>query len=219
MLLAADFEAAFDLVRCTLERRFGVAALHVHRGQHITFQRVRLVHAEHGGQLFDVQFHQSCGTACGHDVVGHHQRHHLADEQHRVGGEHRFVVRKGGERGVAGNVSGIDHRAHAGHGQRGGHVHAAQDAVRHRRAHRRRVQRAAHLGDVVDVVGGARHLGAGAFVKAGLAGGAGVVGDECQIGGVHASTSRVVRFSRLIAVMPWLSSQKRCSRLPSTVWR
>ena len=135
---------------------------------------MRLVHAEHGGQGVDVQLYQPRGAARGHHIVGHHQRHHLADELHRFGGEHRFVVRKGRQRGVAGDVTGGDHCAHAGHGQRGGRVDAAQVAVRHGRTYRRRVQRATHLGDVVDVGRGTGHLGARAFMKAGLASGSGI---------------------------------------------
>ena len=82
-----------------------------------------------------------------------------------------LIVAEGGEERVTGHVGRADEGVHAGQGQRGGGVEADQAAVRHGRAHRRGVQGAAHLGDVVDVGGGAGHLGAGAFVEARDAGG------------------------------------------------
>ncbi|MCY1539612.1 hypothetical protein D9M68_752070 [compost metagenome] len=54
VFLATDFEAAFELVRRAPERGLRVAAAHLHGRQHVAFQRVRLVHVEHGGQFLDL---------------------------------------------------------------------------------------------------------------------------------------------------------------------
>ena len=131
MLLAAHFEAAFELVGRAPERGLGVAAFHMHRRQHIVFQGVRFVHADHGVQRLDLELDQAGGAPRGHDVVCDHQGNDLADELHRVQREDGFVVRKGGQGLVAGDVAGIDHRVHAGQGQCRAGVDLAQDAVGH----------------------------------------------------------------------------------------
>jgi hypothetical protein len=80
------------------------------------------------------------------------------------------------------------------------------------------VQRALHLGDVVDVGGAAGHLGAGAFV------------DQCDVPVAGLGRGFARNFSgafmafrlppaealQVDLLQPWLSSQKRCIRLPST---
>ncbi|MNU99252.1 hypothetical protein D3C71_893790 [compost metagenome] len=169
---------------------------------------------------------------------------------HGVDCKNGLVVRKGGQQLVAGNVLRQHHAAHAGQGQGGAGIHAVQGAMRHRGEDGRCVQRALHLRQVVDVVGGTGHLGARAFMDVRLAHGAGTGGCAGLLRGlglggvgVGGGSHRVVhgvaahreargerfalvhtaassrKFSTLTASSPWLSSQKRCSRLASTVRR
>ena len=222
MFLPADLERAGQRVRRALQRGRRVAAGHVHRRQHIALLRVRLLRREHRLQRLDIPLHQTGRAARGHHVVGHDQAADLAEELHRALSKHGFVVCEGGEQAVAGDVVGPDEGVHARQRQRGGRVDALEHPVRDRRAHWRRVQGAAHLGNVVDVGGGAGHLGARALMEARDTGGrhhGRVVHHELEIRCIHDRASRVLRLSRLMACCPWLSSQKRRSRLPSTVWR
>ena len=113
---------------------------------------------------------------------------------HRLAREHGFVMHVGGQHGVAGDVLRQHHAADAGRGQGGGCIHAAQAAVGLRREDGGRMQGAAQLRQVVDVGGGAGHLGARALVGAALADGGrcrarGGLQRACGVGGVRASAS------------------------------
>ena len=213
VLLAAHLQRAAELVRRAGQCGIGVATAHKHRRQHEMLLLQRLAHAHHGGQGVDLQLHQACCTAGLHHAVGHHQPHHLAHVLHPALCEYRLVAGKGGQHRVAGNVGRQHQAAHASQRQRRRARHTAQCAVRHRRQDGRRIQRAAQLCDVVNIGGGARHLGGRALMRRGCSTRAPV-----RLG-AHASNSSSPALSRLMARAPWLSSQKRCSRLPSTCTR
>ena len=164
MLLPAHFEGALQAVRRLRKARGRVAPAHEHRRQHIAFGLQRRLHRKYGGQGRDVELHGARRTAGLHDRIGHHEAHHLAHVLHGVHCEHWFVVRKGGQQLVARHVGRQHHAAHAAQCQRGTRIHAVQAAMGHRREDGRCIQRALHLGQVIDVMGGARHLGACAFV-------------------------------------------------------
>ena len=189
-----------------------------------------------------MQRHFARGTARLHHASRHHQANHLAHVLHRVYGKHRLVTRKSGQHGVAGTVGAQDHAHHGGHGQRGTRVHAAQMAVGLGGQDGRGVQGAAQLGHVINIGGGARHLCDRAFMRDGAAAGGGVrwhpwcagagrwfwcgeLGAPCGLGGrgvFHCSAPSMSSSSsacRSVRGVPWLSSQKRQSRLPSTSLR
>jgi 2-methylcitrate dehydratase PrpD len=93
-------------------------------------------------------------------------------------------------------------RMHAGRGPCRRCIHAAHPPMRQRREDGRGVQGACDFGQVVNVLGASVNLAHRAFVVGQGAGG-------CS---AHANASSVTR------AWPWVSSQKRCSKLPST-WR
>ena len=137
---------------------------------------------------------------------------------HLVPGKNGFVMAKSGQDGVAGNVGGQHYAAHAGQGQGRAGVHAMQLAMGHLAQNGRGVERAAHFGHIVHILGFALQLGDGAFVEGRLAHGLG--GGGCQsgfMGGVHGRTSTAI-CSKVVALWPWLSFQKRVTRLASS-WR
>ena len=91
-------------------------------------------------------------------------------------------------------------------------LHALELAVGRSGQDGRGMQRALQLGHVVDVGGGAGHLGPSALVRRVATTGWRVA--AC-LRGAHACNSRFRRWMS-VAVCPWLSSQKRQSKLPST---
>ena len=215
MLLPAHFQRAAQGVGGGSQCCVGIAPTHKHGRQHVAFFFQRLVHAQDGGQGFDGELHFAGGAACLHHRGGENQPDDLTDVLHRVRGKHRLVARKGGQHRVAGNILGQHHVHHAGHGQRGSAVHPQQAPMRHGGEDGRCVQRAPHFGHVVDIGGGASDLRTRALVGARDARGGWML--------AHAATSCAMvsrsRVCRSVCTVPWLSSQKRCSRLPSTVLR
>ncbi len=238
MLLAADLEPALQRVRRARQARCRVTPLHDHGWQHEALRGHGLVHGQHRRQGFDVQYHLARGLSGLHHGVGHHQADDLADMLDRVQREDGLVVREGGQDRVAGNVARQHHAAHAGHGQGGAGIHPLEAAVRRRRQDGRGVQGAAHLRNIVDVRRSAGDLGGGTFMGVGSAAGGAVEGAGVGRRAVGVSARArmhgwsfrlgrgVVRgaharscgdsVSREAWALPWLSSQKRCSRLPST---
>ena len=97
--------------------------------------------------------------------------------------QNRFIMGIGGQKRVAGNVARLHQTDHTGQGQRGAGIDATQQTVRDGRCHRRRIQGALELGDVVDIRGCALHLGAGTFMGRGAAADAGLQG-------LHASSPK-----------------------------
>ena len=157
--------------------------------------------------------------------VGHHHANDLADVLHGVDGKNRLVARKRRQHGVARDIARKDHSAHTRHGQRVCRVNAQQPAVGNLGQNRRGVQGALDLGDVVHISGRSCHLGARTLVVTRLAGGRGrcwfskgCLGSfhDQGVGCFHAGSPSSLKDSRLMFSRPWLSSQKRCSRLPST---
>ena len=217
MFLPADFKTAADGVRRARQCGGGVTAAHGHGWQHKALRSQRFTHCQHGGQGVDVQLYFAGSVARLHHAVRHHQADNLADVLDRVHRKDGLVMHKGGQQRVAGHVGGQHHAAHTGHGQRGCSVHTQQAAVRHVRQDGRGKQRAFDFGNVVDVIDRAGHLRTRALMKMRLACGSLGVGRLQQqfVGGVHASASRL-KDSRLMCCAPWLSSQKRCNKLPST---
>ena len=217
MLLTADFEATAEGVRRARQRGGSVTAAHGHGRQHKALCGQRLTHRQHSGQGVDVQLHFACCVARLHHGVCDHQADDLTDVFHLVHRKDGLVMHKGGQQRVAGHVGSQHHAAHTGHGQRGCSVHTQQAAVRHVRQDGRGKQRAFDFGNVVDVIDRAGHLRTRALMKMRLACGSLGVGRLQQqfVGGVHASASRL-KDSRLMCCAPWLSSQKRCNKLPST---
>ena len=216
MLLPADFKTALQTVFGVAQRRRSIAASHMDWRQHKALGGQCILHREHGGQGRDLQLDRTRGAACLHDGFGDDQADHLADELHGIDGEHRLVMREGGEDLVAGNVLGEHHIAHAGHGERGACVHAVERAVRDGRENRRGVQRALDFGDVVDVGDGSRHLRAGTFMRVRCAD-CGLGGFDVGCAGVHADASSGCSVASV--GWPWLlaevSSQKRWNNAPS----
>ncbi len=216
MLLPADGEAPAQPVRRGGQRGAGIAARHGDGRQHEAVRGHGLVEGEDGGQQLDVQHHPPRRVARGLHRVGHHQGDHLPGVVHVAVGQDGLVVRRRGQPRVAGDVGGQHHGAHAGVGQRGRHVDAAQAAVRHGREHGRGVQRAARLGQVVDVGRRALHVGVGAFMRVGCAaGGAGQRGVGQR--GVHgrAPASMGARSARAGPAPGCIRAPRRRSRLPS----
>ncbi len=80
MLLAADFELPVQAVRRARQRRFGLAAAHGHRRQHIALEGMRFARRQHGRQRLDIELHLARGAAGLHDRVGDDHAHHLADD-------------------------------------------------------------------------------------------------------------------------------------------
>ena len=214
MLLPAHLQLAAQAVRRARQRRRGIAAAHEDWGQHVVLLRQRLLHVQHCGQRRGVGAHQARGAARLLDAVGHHQADDLAGVLHTVDGEHRLVVGEGREQLVARNVGRQHHAAYAGQLQRGGRVDAVQVSMGDAREDGGRVQRAAYLGQVVDVAGAARYLGTGALVRVRLAhGGLGVCrgghggGRACHAASSCGAQSASEKSSSETAVWPWLSSQ------------
>ena len=206
VFLAAHFQCAAELMRGNGQGGIGITSAHKHRWQHIVALLQRLAHAQHGGQGVNLQLHQARGTAGLHHVVSHHQAHHLAHMLYLALRKHRLVPGKGGQHGVARNIGRQHQAAHTGQCQCSRSRDPAQGAMGQRRQDGGGVQRAARLGHVVNVGGRPRHLSRCAFV----------VRRRTTCSGAHASNSSSPALSRLMARAPWLSSQKRCSRLPST---
>lgn len=171
---------------------------------------------EDGGQRRDVQLHLARGAACAHHAVGHDQANHLAYMPDLVQRKNGFVMPKGGEYGVTRNVGRQHHAAHAGHAQRCAGVHAMQRTVRDGGKNGRCIQRALQLGQIVQIGRCAHDLCNSTFVDIGLAHHTG--GRYGGNGRAHACTSTEIS-SKVTPVLPWLSSQKRCIRLPSTCLR
>ena len=167
-------------------------------------------------QRRDVQLHLARGAACAHHAVGHDQANHLAYMPDLVQRKNGFVMPKGGEYGVTRNVGRQHHAAHAGHVQRCAGVHTMQRAVRDGGKNGRCIQRALQLGQIVQIGRCAHDLCNGTFVDIGLAHHTG--GRYGGNGRAHARTSKEIS-SKVTPVLPWLSSQKRCIRLPSTCLR
>ena len=210
MLLSAHFQRAAQRVLGAGHGGAGIAPAYKNGWQYIAFGLQGLLHRQDGGQGFDVKAHLARRSPGLHHRFGNDQTDDLADVLHRVHGKHRLIAGKGGQHGVAGNVFGQHHVHHAWHGQRVSRIHTAQAAVRHGGEDGCRVQGAAHLGDVVDVVHCAGHLGHRTFVRFGCSAGA---------HGVTPLSVVTVTWRRSVSAEPWLSSQNRCIRLPSTVLR
>ena len=227
VLLPAHLERALQAV-CRLREACGrIAPAHKHRRQHIALCLQCVLHRQHSGQGRDVELDGAHGAARLHHRIGHHQADDLAHKLHALHRKHRLVVPECGQDLVAGHVGCQHHAPHTGQGQGGAGIHTVERAMGHGGEDGRGVERALHLGQVVDVVRSARHLGAGAFVEVRLphgsacGGGQGGVGHGMVGGRFHSTPSRWVACScaMLAGAPPWLSSQKRCSRLPSTVRR
>ncbi len=205
VFLPADFKLAAHAMRCTRQRAGRIAALDENRRQHIALRGQGVVHAEDGRQRLYVANHLACGPARLHDGVCHHHAYHLADVLDRMLRKNRFVVRKGSQHGVTGNVAGQDHIPHPRHGQCRAAVDAQQTAVCNAGENGRGIQRAPDLRDIVHIGGRARDLGTRAFMELRSAGG--------WLGAQHHFFVCVHRASsslndcRLICCMPWLSSQ------------
>ncbi len=165
VFLPADFQRASQGVRCAFQGRIRITAPHVDRRQHKALGAYGFLHRQDGRQGLDLELHFAGGMAGLHHRFGKHHADHLADELHRVQGKHRLVAGKGGQHRVAGNVLRQHHVHHAGHGARCRAVYAQQLSVRMGRKNGRGIQGASHLGEVVDVVHGASHLGHGAFME------------------------------------------------------
>ena len=217
VLLPAHFQAAAQRVLGRLQARLHIAPAHKHRRQYIALRSQRLLHRQHGGQGFNVEHHFARSAARLHHAARHHQAHDLTNVLHRVARKNRFVPGKGREHGVARNVLCQQHRHHTGHSPCGARVNGLELAVGHGGQDGRRMQGALQLGHVVDVGGGAGHLGAGAFMRGVAATCREGWGMRCAWGlrRSHACNSKSRRWIS-VAIWPWLSSQKRQSKLPST---
>ena len=174
-------------------------------------------HCQHCGQGFDIEQHFARSAARLHDAARHHQAYDLPDVLHGVARKDGLITGKGREHALARNILRQYHGHHPGHGPRGANVHALELAVGHGGQDGCGMQRALQLGHVVDESGGASHLGAGAFVRRIAATGREGGGAHFAAGlrGAHACNSRSIWWMS-VAVWPWLSSQKRQSKLPST---
>ena len=216
VLLAAHFQRALQAVGGAGQPGISIAAAHMHGRQHKVLLGNGRGGVQHGWQRCDVGLDFARRTACSHDAVCHHQPHDLANVPDFVQRKNGFVVAKGGKDGVARNVGRQHHAVHAGHGQRSAAIHAVQGAVGHGGQNGRGVQRAAQLGHIVQVGRSAQDLCLGAFVEVGLAHHAG--GDGVLGGAFHTVTSTRMSCSDA-PTCPWLSSQKRCIKLPSRCLR
>ena len=214
VFLATGFERAVQAVRRLAQGSGGVAAAHDDRRQHEALRGQRLLHAQDGRQGLNVQAHGARGAARLVGAVRHHQPDDLPGVLHVVLREDWFVVGKGGQYRVAGNVGGEHDVDHPGKRQRGAGVDLPQPAVGHAGKDGRGVQRAAHFRDVVNVTRRARGVGGGALVRQGRAQGA-----SRAVAGLLAHGVSGSRVCRSVAVPPWLSSQKRCSSWASTSCR
>ncbi len=161
-----------------------------------------VAHAQHCGQRLQVRAHQLRRIARAVVAVGHHQTHDVAHVLHHLVRKYPFVVRKVRQHRVTRNIRRTHQRMHAGGGPCSRCVHAAHPPMRQRREDGRGVQRTRDFRQIIDVLRASVDMADGAFMV-----GQGVGG--C---GAHASASSVTR------AWPWVSSQKRCSKLPST-WR
>ena len=140
----------------------------------------------------------------------------LNSGQYVVQRKNGFVMPKGGEDGITRNIGCQHHAAHAGHGQRLCGIYAVQRAVGHGRENGRCIQRAAQLGQVIQVGCSTQHLRMCALMRMGLAHHTG--GSDWDNGRAHACTSTEIS-SKVTPDLPWLSSQKRCIKLASTCLR
>ena len=128
---------------------------------------MRFARRQHRRQRLDVELHLARGAARLHDRVGDDQADHLADVFHLVAAR-RWARRatKVASIGSPGMSCASTTPRTPGMASAARGIDAAQAAMRHGRKDGRRVQRALHLGDVIDIGRGAGHLRAGAFVGA-----------------------------------------------------
>ena len=117
VLLPAHFQRALQAVRGAGQTGVGIAAPHMHGRQHKALPGNGHGGVQHRSHCGDVCLDFACGTARGHDAVGHHQPHDLADVPDLVERKNGLVMAKGGEDGVTWYIGSQHHTVHAGHGQ------------------------------------------------------------------------------------------------------
>ena len=151
MLLPADAELGFEPMRCTCQRRIGIAAQHRRRRLHIglSFQRRRDVEDRFFGLDLDDDFLDSGTRRIERFRDDHRQR--LARELDPVDGEQRFVLADGRNVVLAGNVRRAKHRDYAGHLRRHGDVDFHEFPAGDGTQHQCTVQRVGRFGHVVDI--------------------------------------------------------------------
>ena len=112
LLLPADVELAAHAARCGGHRRVGVAALEMHRRQHVRLQALRFLRGEHRGQHVVVDLGEARGAPRGIVRRGDHDEHRLADVLDEPVGEDRVVVDDRPAIVLPGDVGGREHRDH-----------------------------------------------------------------------------------------------------------
>ena len=202
VLLPAHVQRATQNVRSRGQRLRRIAPPHMHGRQNPVLLCHGFAHAQHCRQGLQVGTQQLRRVACAVVPVGNHQPHDVAHVLHGFIRKDRFVVRKVRQQMVTRNIRRTYQRMHPGRGPCSRCIHAAHPSMCQRREDGRGVQRARYFGQVVDVLRASVDMADCAFV----------VGQGVGACGAHASASSVTR------AWPWVSSQKRCSKLPST-WR
>jgi hypothetical protein len=164
VLLPADLELAAEPVRGARQPRLRVAPAHAHRRQHEALRGQRLAHVQHGrqGSMSSATARAALRACITVSATTRPMTRPTCStvSMAKMGSSWAKAARTGSP-----GMSCASTTPRTPGSASAARIHALEAAVRDGREDGGRVQRAAHLGDVVHVGGGAGHLRGGALVR------------------------------------------------------